>query len=473
MTARHHVEALQSQGCLDGLTLTWPISWAAVMKSYRLAQARLPEPRASQCANAHARYLQNALEQTRSQTRGSMVTIGGANQEPLFNGYGSVPEDRFASEVTVYGMGERWAGQLAVSYVDGDRDTQEIRADDTYLAGVVGNWQLGVGAIDRWWGPGWQSSLALSNNARPVPGLWLSRQIPYAPETPWLHWIGPWDLQLFAGQLEQNRAIPDAKLLGARFVFRPLRSLQIGLTRLAQWGGKGRPQDASAFWHALIGRDNGETSGLKPGQDPSNQIAGFDFRYSMTPAGLPLGLYGQAMGEDEANGLPSKFSTLAGLDLVTAFGAGSQRYFVEATDAVAGSLSGNKRFNTAYEHSTYQSGFRYYGRNMATSWEGDGRAITLGVQQFFRNGVTVAANLSHATLNQDGKKRAVVVNDGAEILQAATEQDVDLAQLRLEHDLLGGRLAWVATVTDEPVVTFFDKRERYTVGAQWTRNINW
>ncbi|WP_323772715.1 capsule assembly Wzi family protein [Alcanivorax sp.] len=472
LSARHHIEALQSQGCLDGVTLSWPISWAALMKSYRLARHSLPEADAKRCENQHAAFLEKALQQAQKSTRGVSVELGGANQEPLYTSFDTQVEDEFTSQVALYGMGERWAGQLAIGYVDGERDSQYVRLDDTYLAGIIGNWQLGVGAVDRWWGPGWQSSLALSNNARPVPGLWLSRQMPLAPESPWLSWIGPWDLQLIAGQLEQDRAIPDARLLGARFVFKPLDSLQIGLSRLAQWGGEGRPQGLDALWNAVIGRDNGETSGLDEGQDPSNQIGGLDFRLSLNPGDVPLGIYGQFMGEDEAGGLPSKLSSLAGIDMVTGWGNGSQRFFVEATDTVAGSWISDRRYGVMYEHSTYRSGFRYHGRNLASTWEGDAQAVTLGIQQFFRNDIAVALSLSQATLNEKGGTRAVVTADGDAILQAVDEQDITLAELRIGHPLLGGRLNWLLSATDEPVVTY-EERERFTAGLQWTRHVNW
>ena len=473
LTARHHIEALQSQGCLKGITLTWPISWAALMKGYRLALAGQSPDQVSDCKNQHSAYLQQALEQTRQASTGAQLTIGGATQEPLYTSFSSQAEDEAIGQIALYSMGEHWAANLAVSYVDGERDDTHLRFDDTYLAGIVGNWQLGVGAIDRWWGPGWQSSLALSNNARPVPGLWLSRHMPLAPESPWLSWIGPWDLQVIAGQLENDRAVPEARLLGARFVFNPLDSLQIGLTRLAQWGGEGRSEDLDAFWNVVIGKDNvpGDAAGNR--EDPSNQVAGFDFRLSLSLVEVPVGIYGQFMGEDEAGGLPSKFSSLAGLDMVTALGKGSQRFFLEATDTVAGSWLSERRYNTTYEHRTYRSGFRHYGRSLASTWEGDARAVTLGLQQYFRNGVTVGLNLSRATLNQDGTIRAVIAEDGAATLQSVEEQDISLAELRIQHPMLGGRLDWLLSATDEPVETVFEERERFTAGLQWTRPISW
>lgn len=474
LAARHHIEALQTLGCLKAPTLSWPMTWAAVQRALQLSRQQLSDAEIQACeASYHYQYLQAGEQRARSMSRGVSLTLGGANQEPLFTAFATQPEETFTGQAALYATGQHWSGRLAVSYADGDRDDQNLRFDDSYIAGVMGNWQLGAGAIDRWWGPGWQSSLALSNNARPVPGVWLSRHMLTAPESRWLSWVGPWDLQLIAGQLEHDRAVPDAKVLGARFVFQPLDSLQIGLSRLAQWGGEGRPQDLGAFWDAFIGKDNGESSGFDDDDDPSNQIAGFDFRVSVTPWGVPVGLYGQFMGEDEAGGLPSKLSSLAGVDLLSAIGKGSQRWFLEATETVAGSWFSDRRFNTMYEHSTYKSGFRNHGRNMASTWEGDARAVTLGIQQYFRSNVTVALHLTQATLNQEGVIRAEVPEDGSQILQSLEEQDVTVAEFRIGHPLLGGNLNWLFSVSDDPIVTPFEERERWTAGAQWTRDFAW
>ena len=164
LAARHHIEVLQSQGCLEGVTLSWPISWAALMKGYRLARHSLPEAETERCENQHAAFLEKALRQAKQSTRGASITLGVANQEPLYTSFDTQVEDEQTSQVTLYGMGDRWAGRLAIGYVDGDRDNEYVRMDDSYLAGIVGNWQLGVGAIDRWWGPVSYTHLTLPTN---------------------------------------------------------------------------------------------------------------------------------------------------------------------------------------------------------------------------------------------------------------------------------------------------------------------
>lgn len=69
-------------------------------------------------------------------------------------------------------------------------------------------------------------------------------------------------------------------------------------------GGEGRPESLSSLWDAFVGnKDNGGTG--EP--DPSNQIAGFDARLNLQPLlQVPMGMYAQYIGEDEAGGLPAK-----------------------------------------------------------------------------------------------------------------------------------------------------------------------
>jgi hypothetical protein len=120
-------------------------------------------------------------------------------------------------------------------------DDGKTRAGGSMIGMVFGNYQIAAGTMDRWWGPGRDGSLILSNNAPPIPALTIDRNLTDAFETKWLGWLGPWDLSVMFGQMESGRAVPDAQFFGLRFGFRPLTSLEIGLSRTAQWCGKGRP----------------------------------------------------------------------------------------------------------------------------------------------------------------------------------------------------------------------------------------
>lgn len=48
----------------------------------------------------------------------------------------------------------------------------------------------------------------------------------------------------------------------------------------------------------------------------------------------------------------------------------------ERLNTSADDLFGNAMPNISYEHSTYKTGYRYYGRNMASTYEGDAEAAT-------------------------------------------------------------------------------------------------
>jgi glycogen debranching enzyme len=110
---------------------------------------------------------------------------------------------------------------------------------------------------------------------------------------------------------------------------------------------------------------------------------------------------------------------------------------------------------------------------MATTWEGDARAVTIGLQQYFRNDVTIGLNLSRATLNQGGIIRAVTAEDGAATLQSVEEKKISLAELRIQHPVLGGQLDWLFSASDKAVVTTLEKNDRWTAGLQWTRKFEW
>lgn len=445
MRAKHSVQLLADRGCLSAPTGTWPMMWADISPSLDNAT--------NQCRSTSAwKYLTFERNLQRDSNARLSVKAQHATREPLFRSFSDAP--RSTGEITLsvdmhYG---NMAFGITPTYVHNPIDGDEARLDGSYLAGKLGNWVLGAGQVDRWWGPGWHSSTILSNNARPVPGVWINRAASRPSQWRPFSWLGPWNVVAFAGQLENDRHISHAKLIGARFSFKPAPFIELGASRTLQWGGDGRSTSLSSLGNAIIGRDNGQRG---PGKDPSNQLAGFDIRLSAPVGQQTVAFYMQMIGEDEAGGMPAKYMQHAGVDMASQYGTGEQRFYLEVADTQAGSWFSYNSPNVAYEHSTWRSGYRYQGRNLASTWESDARVFTLGAAQYFANGNDLSFTYSYARLNYTGTTRNRPTDVSGPLLAIpGKEQKVNLATLAYAFNLLegkAGRLTLAGQFTDKKI----------------------
>jgi hypothetical protein len=151
--------------------------------------------------------------------------------------------------------------------------------------------------------------------------------------------------------------------------------LQIAASRTAQWCGEGRPCGLDLFWDLLTGDDNDQA----PEEQPGNQLAGFDIRWTWPGGRFPLALYTQAIGEDEAGSLPSKYLGLAGLEAWGGIGGGSWRAHVEYADTACDFVNSTPQFGCAYTNSIYTSGYRYRNRAIGHAMDADGESIGVGL----------------------------------------------------------------------------------------------
>jgi hypothetical protein len=280
--------------------------------------------------------------------------------------------------------------------VEGDQQvssTSKLNLQGSYAA--VGDWNQWVsfGQISQWWGPGYDGSLIRSDAARPVTGLILQRaeQTPF--ETPWLSWIGRWQYQLTAGQLAQYNAIPNAKLLGARFTMLPTNFLELGASRMIQWGGDGRPQSLSSLFDAIKGTEDNKVG---TGHDPSNQLGGFDFKLKLDPLiGLPTSIYGQLIGEDEAGAFPSKYCYLLGVEGHNIIGGKVVNWHVEGADT----YSDFHVKGVIYTHGTYKDGYYQQGYPLGDAIGGDGKTASASGEIVLDNKNRINARLFWADVN--------------------------------------------------------------------------
>ncbi|MBK8971664.1 MAG: capsule assembly Wzi family protein [Hahellaceae bacterium] len=417
VSARLSLTALVDAGVMRLNIATWPIAWASIDRELtRVDETRLSSP------GLRRAYRHLVFEVSRVKQNSVLAEAGlrASNESPYLNGFGDTQHEKNEAWLQLEGRGRHWAGALKVTALEGNYDdVPHARLDGSYLAFLAGNWVIGAGAVERWWGPGWSNALSLSTNAHPVPGLFLRRLADDAPESPWFSWMGPVSFEAFMGQLEEDRYVSDAKFLGLRFSMQPFAGLELGFFRNAQWGGEGRPQSLSSLFDLLLGRDNFSAEDEGKSTEPGNQIAGVDARYSLGRWGLPLALYMQFYGEDEANLIPSKRAWILGGEGSVYIPSGDLlKVWVEYTNTIAGGLEGTPKYNTAYNHSIYKSGYRFGGRNLGSAFDSDSEVFTLGTLYQTSRQALIGGHFDVLKLNKAGDLRTAA--PGGEFYQTDT-----------------------------------------------------
>ena len=292
--------------------------------------------------------------------------------------FGDNQKSQYQGSLEFNAGGENWDAKVRVN---AEKDPQidsghDVNVEGSYVAGKLWNQWLVAGQIPTWWGPGHDGSLIRGDTSRPVYGVTMQRAVQDAFENKWLSWIGPWQYQLFAGQLDDYKAVPHAKLLGMRVTARPVPALEIGASRAIQIGGDGQPDSFKAYWNAVIGKDNGCTENSCVGEDnASNQLAGFDARLQLQPLfNIPVSVYGQYIGEDEAGGLPSKKMYLAGADYSSMINNMPYQIYAEWADT---RTNGDVR-GISYNHHQYTDGYYQHGFPLGHAMGGDGQMYSVG-----------------------------------------------------------------------------------------------
>jgi hypothetical protein len=332
--------------------------------------------------------------------------------ENRFTSFGDTYRDNNSAQVQLTLMYDNFAAKIAPSYTSSPMYGEKTRLDDSYIATFIGNWVLAFGQQDRWYGPSWDSSMSLSNNARPMPAFSISRKSAEPIPIPFTEINVPWTVSTFMGKMNDERTINNTLLWGFRLNFKPLKNLEIGLTRLAQWGGDGHSTSLSTFWDIFIGRTNCGIDDLVCDENtpnPANQQAGYDIRYTFNMFSLPISIYGTKFAEDGSEGTFSyltKAQPQVGIDThLDLFSFPSTVYF-EASDTFADCGKRDNIGDCYYEHSTYATGMRYEGRSIGSSYDNDAKTYVLGTISQLSTNTHITAKLRYLKLNTDNQDKA-------------------------------------------------------------------
>jgi len=448
---RNNLHMLNDSGVMPISLTTWPIMWADV----KTALKQVDHKTLNLSQKNAVRELEFELRHQTHQGMKRSIEFSAASSRAMFRDFSSDHREKGEIHKTFDWDGEDLAIKLQsnVTTDPGDDDI-EAQLDGSYIAGTLGQFVLGVGAIDRWWGPGTQSNLMLTNNARPVPALIFQTKQAQHFDNVWLSWLGNWHFVSFLGQMESNREIPEAKLTGMRFTFKPFSNLEVGMSRAMQWGGEGREENLNAFWDSL------SSQGENDGDGAGNQIAGFDarFNFNLTES-LPSAVYAQYIGEDEAGYLPAKFVIQVGGESTYALASGdSLKGFAEYTNTTSDAL-GTEIPNVAYEHSVFKTGYRYRGRVLAATFDNDATVFTLGGAYQQSEGQLSKLSLSYMELNDDGLPGGNTVSSGSQALY--------YIEAHHQRVLLGGKLKLGVSYQSEELNTQQEDIDQTSVFTSW------
>ncbi len=405
---RHEIRLLQDYGGLSATTGTWPLSLGGI--SQRLKDGEVEW--------GHDLVEHSISRESREGFSPMRAKLGLADNRVTVRSFGNEPRASFQPSFVTSWMNDRFAARISVSTLYGvendwkGRKDEGLTVDGSYLAARLGNWSGRVGKIDRWWGPGWDGSLIMSTNARPIPSVSLDRRVPEPFESKWLSWIGPWSFHSFIGRMEKERHVPKPFLWGMRVELAPtlVDGLEIGLFRMMQLGGEGRPKGLSTWIDAFLSQDNtGGNTGLDPAKEPGNQLAGLDFRWR--PFDLPFAFYGQVAGEDEDNFLPNALFFQYGVDTWSVFDNSTLRLFAEYADLTTHWWTDDPRTNNiTYGHYIYNDGYRYRGRPIGHWADQDSKILSLGGILLAHDGIGWGGTFRTGKLNEDGVGTSSVSN---------------------------------------------------------------
>ena len=381
---------LNQQGVIQISTSTWPMSGDEIQRA--VSQAKVSNNTQQKVIDAVVAHL-NANNQLLKAS-----FFAETDQKDIPQAFGDQQKAQYQAGLELNAGNQNWDAKIRVNaekdpQIDNDQD---VNVEGSYIAGKLWNQWLIAGQIPTYWGPAHDGSLIRGDSSRPVYGVTMQRAEQQAFNNKWLSWIGPWQYQAFAGQLHDYDAVPDAKLIGLRVTAQPLPYLELGASRAFQWGGENRPESFDSFWDAVIGKDNvyGDTP------NPSNQVAGFDARLNLQPLlQMPMGIYAQYAGEDEAGGLPSKKMYLAGIDYSSSYQNMPFQLYTEWADT----RTNGKAQGITYNHSVYTDGFYQHGYPLAHAMGGDGQMISVGGDIRFDRINRVNARILFAKLNESNQ----------------------------------------------------------------------
>jgi hypothetical protein len=366
---RSDIEVLSAAGVIDNVTSQWPLPWANIVSRLESGAA---DGQPDYVRDAAERVLEHAKADLHPDSLAISATADVTNLPSVVRGFDGLGREDFQAQASGEYMSDSGAIRInAGAQVDHGNGHVEFMPDGSYGAVKLGGALVYAGYVTHWWGPGWRSALSLSNNARPMPQIGIERGDTSALQSPWLSWIGPWQMEFLVGWLDDSRVATNTVFVGFETTINPFPGFEFGFGRTTEMCGKGH--DCSIGDYFDIANDPAHIN-------KTNDEGDIHLRYTRTVSGHPVEVYAQFMNEDTNPFVHSLTSHLVGGSAWFPMGESMLRATVEYADSVPTVdifSFGDVGHGIAYNNAGYVDGMRYRGRTLGFSLDSDSTLLTL------------------------------------------------------------------------------------------------
>lgn len=400
---RSDIEVLAAAGLIDDVTTQWPLPWGGVLARLENSDALEYEPEYVRAAADRVEaQAQNAIAADRMNYA---LTGDFTNLPDVVRGFDSLGREDAQGQVSAEWMGEDSAARLQIGAQTLDRfDNQTLLLDGSYAMHRVGGALLYAGYITNWWGPGWDTALSLSNNARPFPQIGITRMDTRPFSTPWLSWLGPWQIEFLVGVLDGPRLARNTAFDGTRFSFNPLPGLEFALARSQELCGSNQPP--TAYFNGVHPckpfTEYFNVANTTAHPSASKDEVNIDIRYTNRFGDISWAVYNQEMNRDTGPFVHSDTSHLFGASVWAPMNGTAVRFTAEYADTISTQnffSFNNDFYGQTYWDYKYQDGWQYRGRTLGSSLDTDSRLASFHASWMGAHDWTYTLTYYHASIS--------------------------------------------------------------------------
>jgi hypothetical protein len=400
---RADIELLQAMGVMRDVTIQWPLPWQSLLQD--LSSADLAAQSAS--VQAAARRVLGHGQAATATGLSAWASLDFTNTPSVVYGFDGMGRGEGQAQLSLEGTSGAFSGRIALGGITQNfgGKSNRIMLDGTYLSVRLGGVRIYAGYLDHWWGPGQITALQLSNNARPMPQIGISRSNTQASRWPVLRWLGPWQLEFFLGKFDGPQIQSNVYYNAAHLTINPLPGLEIGLAKTEQFCGQGHP--------CVPLRDYFTNFDFSTHPNNVNGEGTLEVKYSHTLSDVPFQIYAQVMNEDYSWFTDSGSSHLIGASIFLQTAANPVKLTAEYADTIATKTMfsfGTNRYGYTYFDYQFPDGMRYRGRTLGFSLDTDSTLLSLQGSWSDQAGRFYQLSLHHAVVGNGHSSGANILS---------------------------------------------------------------